>query len=66
MQIGAESIVKVGVRFPYLLQHLDVETEMRDGQRVRVLLDARETQAIVAPVLAEVAVHGVVLKGFKN
>ena len=38
MQIGVEAVVKVGVRFPDLLQHLHVEAQLVDHQVVRVFL----------------------------
>ena len=62
MQVRVEPIVEVGVRFPDLLEHLDVEAELVDHQIVRVLFDALEAEARVTPVLTEVAVHRVVLK----
>lgn len=62
VQVGAEAVEEVGVRFPDLLQHLDVETELVSLELVRVVLaQAGEAEPLVPPVLTEVAVHGVVL-----
>ena len=33
MQIGAEAVVKVCVGLPYLLQHLDVQGELKNQAR---------------------------------
>ena len=58
--------MEVGVRLPDLLEHLDVQAELVDLLGVRVLLDASEAEPLVAPVLTEVAVHGIVLKCLIN
>ena len=54
--------MEIGVWFPDLLQHLDVEAELIGLKLVSVVLaQAGEAQTLVPPVLPEVAVHGVVL-----
>ena len=62
VQIRAQAVVEIRVRLPDLLQHLDVQAELIRLQLVSVVLpQAREAETFVPPVLAEVAVHGVVL-----
>ena len=61
VEVRAQPVVKVRVRLPDLLQHLDVQAEVVDGQGVGVLPQPGEAEAFVTPVLAEVAVHRVIL-----
>ena len=58
--------MKIRIGLPDLFQHLDVEAQVADGQRMRVLLHAREAQPLVSPVLTEVAIHGIVHVLFRN
>ncbi len=61
VEVRAQAIVEISVWLPDLLQHLDVEAQVVDGERVGVLVQTGEAEALVAPVLAEVAVHRIIL-----
>ena len=54
--------MEVCVGLPNLLQHFDIQTEMGDGERVRIFLHPREAETLITPILAKVAVHGVILQ----
>lgn len=62
VDIGTKTVVEVCIGLPYFLQHLHIETELINGQRMGILLHPRETQPLVSPILTKVAIHRVVLK----
>jgi hypothetical protein len=52
--------------FPDLLQHLDVQAELICLELVSIVLaEAGKAETLIPPVLAEVAIHGVVLSDKK-
>ena len=62
MEVGVKTIVEESVWFPDLLQHLHIQAELVDIYVVGGHLQPLKREPGVAPVLAEVTVHGVVLE----
>lgn len=56
MYIRLFAVVKISVRPPNSLEHFDAEAQ--------TFYRAEETEARVAPILAEIAIHRIVLESF--
>ena len=62
MEVGVKTIVKVGIRFPDLLQHGNIQTQLVDHKVVGIVLQSFETQSLISPILSKVTVHRIILK----